>query len=151
MISWTQLFTEFESLIPDNDSTCTMVLTLLDEDYKIFRENLILLTEYIDGIANLTREVLDEVIRVLRNIKAKVNNYQEHLTKVQMSLHKSEEFVKKMKNTISKSSVKINLVFANYHTIKKTLLELIDKLYKYTSAIEALDKDFSYVIIYIFI
>jgi len=51
-----------------------------------------------------------------------------------------------MKNLLIKSTVSINLVFTNYHTIKKNLLEIVDKLSQYSEGIKNLEKDFSYLL-----
>jgi hypothetical protein len=57
-----------------------------------------------------------------------------------------EDFSKKMKSLLIKSSVQINVVFTNYHTIKKSLLEIMEKVEKYSDSLNSLEKDFAYLL-----
>ena len=51
-----------------------------------------------------------------------------------------------MKALLIKSSIKINLVFTNYHLIKKNLLEIMEKLEKYSKGLPQIEKDFAYLL-----
>jgi chromosome segregation ATPase len=50
-----------------------------------------------------------------------------------------------MKSLLIKSSVQINVVFTNYHLVKKNLLEIMEKVEKYSEGLQTLDRDFSYL------
>jgi hypothetical protein len=52
-----------------------------------------------------------------------------------------EEFSKKMKNLLIKSSVQINVIFTNYHNVKKSLLEIMEKVEKYSQGLINLEKE----------
>ena len=57
-----------------------------------------------------------------------------------------ETLIKKMKNLLMKSSVTINIIFSNYHSVKRNLLEVDEKLGKYATLLDSLEKDFSYLL-----
>jgi chromosome segregation ATPase len=106
--------------------------------------------------------VFDELKTLNRTIQGLNSEDQEKIAKIkkdyQNYAHKDivpiltqqnssiEEFSKKMKNLLIKSSVQINVVFTNYHTIKKSLLEIMEKVEKYSDSLNSLEKDFAYLL-----
>jgi len=89
--------------------------------------------------------VVNESIESLKSLKIKAAVHQEEIQNFQKNLLTIEDFGKKMKNILCKSSAKINTVFTNYHLIKKSLLEIMEKLEKYSYGLVTLEKDFSYL------
>lgn len=87
----------------------------------------------------------DEVIESLKTIKTKIATHKEIIQLLTQHNQSIEDFSKKMKSLLIKSSVQINVVFTNYHIVKKNLLEIMEKVEKYSEGLQTLDRDFSYL------
>lgn len=87
----------------------------------------------------------DEVIESLKTIKTKIATHKEIINLLNQHNQSIEDFSKKMKSLLIKSSVQINVVFTNYHIVKKNLLEIMEKVEKYSEGLQTLDRDFSYL------
>jgi chromosome segregation ATPase len=90
---------------------------------------------------------IEECIDVIKQMRNKVTNssYKDLIYSITLNTSWMEEFMKKMKALLSKSSTKINMVFSNYHQIKKSLLEIIEKINKYAGGFPQIEKDFAYL------
>lgn len=139
---WNGIILEYDKFIQEKETITNNIITTLYEDLKNYQKNLILLNESID---HNNYGSLDEVFENFKNLKIKYSTYKELILNIQQQATSIEEFFKKMKNLLIKSSIKINLVFTNYHSIKKNLLETMEKLEKYSQGIVNLEKDFGYL------
>lgn len=131
------MITEYDNL-NENDTINTSIITSIQEDIKSFHK--LINTLIMTGEGGVADDLLNK-INLYKNKNFK--DLQNTLDKNSLSL---ELLIKKMKNLLIKSSVTINIIFTNYHNVKRSLLEVDEKLGKYASLLESLEKDFSYLL-----
>jgi hypothetical protein len=131
------MITEFDNL-NENDNVNSSILTSIQEDIKSFHKTIT--TLIMSGESGSADELLNK-ITMYRN-----KNFKDLLNTLDKNSLSLELLIKKMKNLLIKSSVTINIIFTNYHNVKRSLLEVDEKLGKYASLLESLEKDFSYLL-----
>jgi chromosome segregation ATPase len=142
--SWNNIIGEYENFISEKEKFALSILTAICEDVKIFQKKMKSLNDKTEK-NDFSSPNINESIESLKSLKTKAAVHQEEIQNFQKNLLTIEDFGKKMKSILCKSSAKINTVFANYHLIKKSLLEIMEKLEKYSYGLVTLEKDFSYL------
>ena len=144
---WNNIISEYEKFVNEKENSSQFIISNIAEEIKKFRKLLNNIKENILNANNTKSEDnIDEYIDEFKLYKTKIPNLKNIFNSFQANVESIQEFSTKMKNLLIKSSVSINLVFTNYHTIKKNLLEIIEKLDKYSDGVKNLEKDFSYLL-----
>lgn len=143
---WNNIISEFENITNEKESGIQAIFQNFSEENKKFKKLLNNLRDNILNNPNESGSNLEEIFDEIKLYKTKIPNIKNLLLSYQTAMESIEELSIKMKNLLVKSTVNINLVFTNYHTIKKNLLEIIEKLDKYSEGIKNLVKDFSYLL-----
>jgi hypothetical protein len=159
---WNNIMSEFESFTNEKEIGIQSIFSNFSEENKKFkrllnnlRENILNNNQNPTNNNNINSNInidnnnnfsLDEILDEIKLYKTKIPNIKNLLISYRTAMESIEEFSLKMKNLLVKSTVNINLVFTNYFNIKKNLLEIIEKLDKYSEGIKNLVKDFSYLL-----
>lgn len=130
------MITEFDNLY-ENDSINISILSNIHDDVKAFHK-------IVNSLVMADNSNVEEYLQKINYYKNK--NYKEYLGNMDKSTASLEILIKKMKNLLIKSSVTINIIFTNYHNVKRSLLEVDEKLGKYALLLDSLEKDFSYLL-----
>jgi hypothetical protein len=141
LYSWSKLTEEHVNLLPEKENECLSSLTSISDDIRTFTKYFNFIIENLDTNNNSFEDAINEI----KTLKLKYSNIKENLSIYQKSCQIVEEFAKKMKSILIKAAIQINLVFTNYHAIKKNLLEIMERLEKYGKLISSVEKDFSYL------
>jgi hypothetical protein len=109
----------------------------------LYDTNLTISTSNISTYPNV-----EECIEFIKQMKNKVSNSSYKDIIYTLSLHTNciEDFTKRAKSVLMKSAIKINIVFTNFHQVKKNFLEIIEKLNKYGQGLPQIEKDFAYLL-----
>lgn len=147
---WNTIISEYESFANEKENSTQLIITSISDEIKKFRKILNGLRENIlnqnNNNNNLNNDIIEEFFDELKLYKTRIPNIKNLLVSLQTNVEEFTEFSERMKNLLIKSSVSINLVFTNYHTIKKNLLEIVEKLGRYSEGIKNLEKDYSYLL-----
>lgn len=130
------MITEFDNLY-ENDSINTSVLSNIHDDVKAFHK-------IVNSLVISDNSNVEDLLQKVNYYKNK--NYKDFLGNMDKNSSALELLIKKMKNLLIKSSVTINIIFTNYHNVKRSLLEVDEKLGKYSLLLDSLEKDFSYLL-----
>jgi len=147
---WNNIISEYETFVNDKENSTQLIISNIYDEIKKFkklisgvRESILSQSNSGNGIlSNNLEEFFDEI----KLYKTRIPNLKNLLLSFQANIESFEDFSVRMKNLLIKSTVSINLVFTNYHTIKKNLLEIVDKLGRYSEGIKNLEKDYSYLL-----
>ncbi len=146
---WNSIISEYETFVNQKENSTQIIITTITEEIKKFRK---ILNGICENILNKNNNLaansisIEEYFDELKLYKTRIPNMKNLLISLQTNVEEFREFAARMKNMLIKSSVSINLVFTNYHTIKKNLLEIVDKLGRYSEGIKNLERDYSYLL-----
>lgn len=151
---WNLIISEYEKFSSEKDSFSQMFTATISEEIKKFKRLIIALRDHIlsqtsnpsGSLSSLGFSNIEDLFDELKLYKTKIPNLQSLLLSFEANIEDFQAFAIRMKNLLIKSTININLVFSNYHTIKKNLLEIIEKLNKYSEGLKNLVKDFSYLL-----
>lgn len=146
---WNSIISEYEVFVNEKENSTQLIITNISDEIKKFRKILngireIILNQNTNATPNQIG--IEEYFDELKLYKTRIPNIKNLMISLQTNMEEFVEFAVRMKNLLIKSSVSINLVFTNYHIIKKNLLEIVDKLGRYSEGIKNLEKDYSYLI-----
>jgi len=157
---WNKIISEYETFSNEKENSTQLIVASICDEIKRFKK---LCNSLRDNILNTNNNnqtnpsnnlnsnnfntnAIEEFFDEIKLYKTRIPNIKNLSITFEANIEEFETFALKMKNLLIKSTVNINLVFTNYHTIKKNLLEIIDKLGKYSEGLKNLEKDFSYLL-----
>jgi chromosome segregation ATPase len=150
---WNNITSEYEKLAAEKENNSLSLLTIVTDDIKKYHKCYTSLAEYLYdnnltiSSSSTSYSSIEDCIEFIKQMRSKVTNssYKDLIYSMTLNTSWIEDFMKKMKALLSKSSTRINVVFSNFHQIKKNLLEVIEKINKYASGFPQIEKDFAYL------
>lgn len=139
---WNDSMKYLEGLVENSEAIVLSIISKLVDDSKtlfniISQEDITFKKESQRDYSN---DTLNELM--LKYSSSNIDNLQ---GKILSCFYDCEETQKKLKDVVFKNLININMIFSNFHNIKKSLIELVEKLQKYNELLVKVETDFSYL------